>query len=66
MALRDLAISGPEADLMKKHELIRLLIHARTALKTDNPQEALVTVRRALALVDPGQAIEMKMREDSK
>jgi hypothetical protein len=51
---------------MDNEELIGMLIHARTALKTENSKEALDTVRKILALVDPGQEIEMKMRARSR
>jgi hypothetical protein len=46
-----------------KIELIGLLIHARTALKTDRPQEALKTIRGLLDRIDPDQVVEMQMRE---
>lgn len=47
---------------MNQKELIGHLIHARTALKTDRPEEALKTIRQILQTIDPGQKIEMEMR----
>ena len=48
---------------IEKTELIGLLIHARTALKADNSKEALATIRKILDKLDPGRAIEMRMRD---
>ena len=48
---------------IEKIELIGMLIHARTALKTNRSDEALTTIRKILDKLDPGRAIEMQMRD---
>lgn len=44
-------------------ELLGLLIHARAALKKDQPKEALETIRKIIKKIDPDRSIEMEMRE---
>jgi hypothetical protein len=47
---------------MKNDDLIKRLIHIRTALKSGKQDEALRSVRALLKSLDPGQKIEMEMR----
>lgn len=49
--------------IVNQGALLGYLIHARTALKTDRPEEALKTVRALITAIDPDRSREMAMRE---
>jgi hypothetical protein len=43
-------------------DLLPLLIHTRTSLKIDKPEEALKTIRDIIKHIDPDRAIEDTLR----
>lgn len=52
-----------ERKVTPEKDILPLLIHARTALESQRPEEALKAIRSAIKSIGPDRSLEMAMRE---